>query len=106
MTTIQHHTLYFLIDNAIYVTMPVQFIIKRDQKEKFKFASLQSEIGHKLLNQSGMSTEHFDTVVLIKDNTVYTRILRCTPYRKRTVWYMGTVLYLYPVAKAYSRLLL
>src|SRR5690606_8152829 len=51
----------------------VQFIIERDPKEKFKFASLQSETGHKLLNRSGMSTGHFDTVVLIKDNTIYTR---------------------------------
>ena len=43
----------------------VQFIIKRDPKGKFKFASLQSEAGQAVLKKSGLPTKYFDSVVFI-----------------------------------------
>lgn len=43
----------------------VQFIIKRDKEEKFRFASLQSESGQKILNQYGLPTASFNSFVLI-----------------------------------------
>ena len=42
----------------------VQFIIKRDPNEIFKFASLQSEVGRKLLKEYKVP-EEIDSVVLI-----------------------------------------
>ncbi|MGE8207168.1 thiol-disulfide oxidoreductase DCC family protein [Heyndrickxia sp. NPDC080065] len=48
----------------------VQFIIKRDPAGCFKFASLQSEIGKKLLREHGIHDE-IDSFVLIEDNTYY-----------------------------------
>lgn len=43
----------------------VNFVIKRDTKEKFKFAALQSESGQALLKRFGLSTNDFDSFVFI-----------------------------------------
>ena len=48
----------------------VQFIIKRDPKGYFKFASQQSDIGKKLLKQSGIP-EDGDSFVLIDRGDSY-----------------------------------
>ncbi len=49
----------------------VQFTIKRDPTAKFKFASLQSANGQKLLKQFGLSTNDFDSFVYIKCDKYY-----------------------------------
>ncbi|MDX2302507.1 MAG: thiol-disulfide oxidoreductase DCC family protein [Microscillaceae bacterium] len=43
----------------------VDFIIRRDPKAVFKFASLQSEEGQKLLKEHQLSSSEFDSIVLI-----------------------------------------
>ena len=43
----------------------VNFTIKRDTKEKFKFASLQSESGQALLKKFGLQINDFDSFVFI-----------------------------------------
>jgi len=43
----------------------VNFIIKRDTKEKFKFAALQSESGQALLKRFGLTANDFDSFVFI-----------------------------------------
>lgn len=48
----------------------VQFIIKRDPQCQFKFASLQSETGQKLLTQYGIKKE-IDSIVFIEMDKVY-----------------------------------
>jgi predicted DCC family thiol-disulfide oxidoreductase YuxK len=61
----------------------VQFIIERDPKARFRFASLQSEVGQRLM-PSGVNPdpENLDSVVLIEGTRAYThsaavlRILR------------------------------
>jgi len=49
----------------------VQFIIKRDPEGKIKFASLQSEIGKKLLIERGLPSKEFDSFVYIKDENYF-----------------------------------
>lgn len=44
----------------------VQFLIKRDKKAKFKFASLQSASGQSLLLKFGLPTDDFHSFVYIK----------------------------------------
>ena len=51
----------------------VQFAIQRDPKKIFRFASLQSEAGQKLLEQYGQPTEDFKSFILLQDGKVYTR---------------------------------
>ncbi|MEG0259482.1 MAG: thiol-disulfide oxidoreductase DCC family protein [Lysinibacillus sp.] len=48
----------------------VQFIIKRDHQGYFRFASIQSEIGQKILQQQDVP-ESIDSVILIEGNQVF-----------------------------------
>lgn len=66
----------------------VQFIIRRDPKGKFRFASLQSDAGQALLQQFHLPTEHFNSIVVIDNNRLYMRssaLLRITR-RLRGLW--------------------
>ncbi|MFU8807122.1 MAG: thiol-disulfide oxidoreductase DCC family protein [Bradymonadaceae bacterium] len=51
----------------------VQFIINRDPGDRFRFASLQSDIGQRLLRAHGFDTEDFDTMVAIAGDKVMTK---------------------------------
>lgn len=48
----------------------VRFILKRDKKGVFKFATLNSEIGSNIKQQYQLS-EGIDSIVLLKNNKVY-----------------------------------
>lgn len=49
----------------------VQFVIKRDQNDVFRYASLQSEIGERLISERGIDTKTIDSVILIDPGTAY-----------------------------------
>ena len=49
----------------------VTFIIKYDKKDTFRFASLQSEIGKKLVSERGMDPEELDSIILIDPGVAY-----------------------------------
>lgn len=49
----------------------VQFILKRDKKERIFFTSLQAEKGQALLQQHNLPTQDFNTVVYIRNGTCY-----------------------------------
>ena len=49
----------------------VNFILKRDKLGKFKFASLQYEIGKKLTNKFDIDTNIVDSIILIKNEKVF-----------------------------------
>ncbi|HXH99278.1 MAG TPA: thiol-disulfide oxidoreductase DCC family protein [Sphingobacteriaceae bacterium] len=51
----------------------VQFIIKRDLKEKFRFASLQSESGQLLLKKFGLPLKDYNSFVFIKGDKYFLR---------------------------------
>ncbi len=51
----------------------VQFIIHRDPAGRFSFASLQSAAGQAQLRQFGLSTDAFETFVLVEGGKAYTR---------------------------------
>lgn len=50
----------------------VQFVLKRDPKGHFKFASLQSQTGKALLKQYHLSPLNLETMVLIENGRAYT----------------------------------
>jgi predicted DCC family thiol-disulfide oxidoreductase YuxK len=54
-------------------TSSVQFIIKRDSKNNFRFASLQSGIGQKLLTKYQLPTTELNSFVLVQNGKVYTK---------------------------------
>ena len=49
----------------------VNFVIKRDKKSVFRFASLQSDIGQKLTNERGIDTTKVDSIILIDPGTAW-----------------------------------
>jgi len=49
----------------------VQFVIKRDKKNNFRFASLQSQEGQKLLAHYNLPASDFNSFVLIENERVY-----------------------------------
>ncbi|WP_295229376.1 thiol-disulfide oxidoreductase DCC family protein [uncultured Chryseobacterium sp.] len=49
----------------------VQWILERDSKDQFMFASLQSEFGQKFLSERGLDTKVFNTMYLWKPNSYY-----------------------------------
>ncbi|AZB44956.1 thiol-disulfide oxidoreductase DCC family protein [Bacillus sp. FJAT-42376] len=51
----------------------VKFMIKRDKKEVFQFASLQSEAGQKLLKKHQLDQENFDTFILSYQDHIYVK---------------------------------
>ncbi|SRR5690606_6485831 len=49
----------------------VQFVIKRDKKDIFRFAPLQSEIGKKMVEERGIDTSTVDSIILVEPNIAY-----------------------------------
>lgn len=51
----------------------VQKIIEKDDKNLFQFASLQSNFGQEFLQKNNLSTEEFNSMILIDGDKFYTR---------------------------------
>ena len=49
----------------------VLFVIKYDKKEEFRFVSLQSDLGKKILHHIGMDSKHIDSIVLYEPGIAY-----------------------------------
>ncbi|WP_294331822.1 DCC1-like thiol-disulfide oxidoreductase family protein [uncultured Chryseobacterium sp.] len=49
----------------------VQWILERDKKERFMFASLQSDFGQQFLSERGLNTKVFNTMYLWKPQQYY-----------------------------------
>lgn len=49
----------------------VQFIIKHDKKDIFRFVSLQSELGKKICNYIGVDQNKIDSIILYNPSVAY-----------------------------------
>lgn len=49
----------------------VQWILERDKKDHFMFASLQSDFGQNFLSERGLETKEFNTIYLWKPKDYY-----------------------------------
>jgi predicted DCC family thiol-disulfide oxidoreductase YuxK len=49
----------------------VQFVIKHDKKDLFRFVSLQSELGQKIISHIGLSTSEIDSTILYEPGKGY-----------------------------------
>ncbi|MCK0158198.1 thiol-disulfide oxidoreductase DCC family protein [Cellulophaga sp. F20128] len=54
-----------LCDNA------VQFIIKHDKKDSFRFATLQGDTGQKFISDRNIDTTQVDSIILIEPGVAY-----------------------------------
>jgi predicted DCC family thiol-disulfide oxidoreductase YuxK len=51
----------------------VKFIVRRDAHYRFRFASLQSESGRKIVEEHGKNPADRDTILLLQDGKLYDR---------------------------------
>jgi predicted DCC family thiol-disulfide oxidoreductase YuxK len=49
----------------------VQFIIKHDKDDVFRFVALQSELGQEILNYIGIDSKNIDSIVLYEPGVAY-----------------------------------
>ena len=49
----------------------VQFVIKHDTKDVFRFVALQSELGQQILKHIGINTANIDSVILYEPGIAY-----------------------------------
>ncbi|MBX7151424.1 thiol-disulfide oxidoreductase DCC family protein [bacterium] len=75
----------------------VLFIIKRDPKAQFRFASLQSAYGENFLKEKNLSTKEYDSIVLIEGDRFYTQSSAALRIAKRLngawpLFYIGIII--------------
>ena len=51
----------------------VQFLIPRDSDGRFRFASLQSDVGERLLEEHALESDALDSIVLVEGDDVYVK---------------------------------
>ena len=51
----------------------VQFVYPRDPERKYRFASLQSDVGQALLAEHDLPTDELESIVLIEDGESYVK---------------------------------
>lgn len=49
----------------------VQFVIRHDRKDLFRFVSLQSGLGQKIVKYIGVDTSKIDSMIVYEPNTAY-----------------------------------
>ena len=65
----------------------INFVLKQDKKGIFRFAPLQSEAGQRLLQEYNLSTEEFDSFVLIDNGKVYKKSAASLRVMNKLPWY-------------------
>ena len=75
MNSIQNGNEYIILFDGVcnLCNSIVKFIIKRDKKKRFKFASMQSETGVSLLKRNKLPHNTLDTFVYIRKSKPLTR---------------------------------
>ena len=49
----------------------VQFVIREDKEDVFRFAPLQSELGQRLIRERAINTKEIDSIILIEPDIAY-----------------------------------
>ncbi|MBT8298571.1 MAG: thiol-disulfide oxidoreductase DCC family protein [Maribacter sp.] len=49
----------------------IQFVIKRDKNDEFRFATLQGDIGRRLVKERNIDTSKVDSIILIEPGVAY-----------------------------------
>lgn len=49
----------------------VQFVIKHDKKDVFRFVALQSDLGQEILNHIGINPKNIDSIILYEPGVAY-----------------------------------
>ena len=72
----------------------VQFIIRRDKKDRFRFAPLQGKTGQAILAKHGLSADSLNSFVLSEGDNIYTHSTGALLMMKR-LGFPWSVFYVY-----------
>ena len=76
----------------------VQFIIKRDKKQRFLYASLQSDAAQSILLQFQLKNNDFNSIILVENGNIYkksTAILKITK-NLNSIWKLSYAFIIIP----------
>ncbi len=51
----------------------VDLVIRNDSKRRFRFASLQSDVGQRILRDQGFSQTEFESVIYVRNGVLHTK---------------------------------
>jgi predicted DCC family thiol-disulfide oxidoreductase YuxK len=90
------HTIVFFDGVCNLCNQSVLFIIKRDKKEQFKFASLQSTYAKETLKKYNYDTTSLHSLVLLEGEIVHVKSAAVLKILRELTWY-GKVLYVFKI---------
>jgi predicted DCC family thiol-disulfide oxidoreductase YuxK len=99
MQTTQDKTLILFDGICNFCNNTVNFVLKHDKKDRFRFAALQSDSGKKMLLQYGLDPGQSNSIVLIEDGKAYLRSSAALHIAKNLggIWVLMMVFSLVPV---------
>ena len=59
---------------CVLCSSSIQFILRRDSEKVFRFVVAQSALGQALYRHYGLPAEHFDTVLVIDEGRLHTKL--------------------------------
>ena len=77
----------------------VNFLIERDKKDEFRFASLQSEVGEQMLKDHSIRRSDTDSVILVEDGRAFVYSTAALRIAKRlgSIWSLAYGFIVLPV---------
>ncbi|POY40647.1 thiol-disulfide oxidoreductase [Flavobacterium alvei] len=77
----------------------VQFVIRHDKKDVFRFVALQSELGQDILNHIGINPKNIDSIILYEPGIAYYYKSQAAIEIARNLggfWHFGTIFRIIP----------
>jgi predicted DCC family thiol-disulfide oxidoreductase YuxK len=85
---VQHDTSIILFDGVCnFCDGAINFVLKQDKKDVFRFAPLQSQTGQKLLAQYQIPKKDFESFILIQDGKAYQKSTAALKVLNQLPWY-------------------
>lgn len=67
------HQIILFDGSCLFCNWSVHFVLKKDKRKRFLFASLQSEIAKEYLAYKPESLQNIDSIILIRNGNIYTK---------------------------------
>ena len=76
----------------------IQFIIKKDSKDLFRLASIQSSVGQRIIKKYSIDIQKKDSIVLINGSNIsyQSTAVLCVLYKLNTFWKILVIFYIIP----------
>jgi predicted DCC family thiol-disulfide oxidoreductase YuxK len=85
---VPHDTSIILFDGVCnFCDGAINFVLKQDKKDVFRFAPLQSQMGQNLLAQYQIPKKDFESFILIQDGKAYQKSTAAIKVLNQLPWY-------------------